>query len=63
MIIKRTIDFLDWLIKNELATKTVNGIQLKTLTTEQLKTLKNEYKHGTPSERLDFQKSKYVRQK
>lgn len=63
MAIKRSIDFIDWLVKKGMATKTPNGVVLKQLTNEQLKSLRDEYKNWSTSEQLEFRTKKYVRQK
>lgn len=63
MAIKRSVDFLDWLVQKGMATRTSNGIVMKQLSSEQLRQLKYDYKNGDTSERLDFQRTKYVRKK
>jgi hypothetical protein len=43
MKIKRTVDFIDWLVSKNFAKKTPLGVVMNTLSTHELNQLKYEY--------------------
>ena len=63
MKIKRSVDFIDWLIEKKLAKKTPNGVVMETLSTDQLNQLKYEYTNGSTAESLERRKTHYQRKK
>lgn len=63
MKIKRSVDFIDWLVEKKLAKKTPQWVIMNQLTPEWLNQLKHEYINGTPTEALERRKTHYQRKK